>query len=219
MTRARDVANIDGVLTAKGDIYAATAASTPARLGVGSNNTVLTADSAEATGLKWATPSSGGMTLLSTTTLSGTTTTISSISQDYIDLKVVVYGTTNASNSYYPLLIPNGTTAAATWAQLVNTNGTAITQAQSDSNLTMNYNRRNQTNANNVFTFVINNYASTAMRKTFFGAGTQIGSGNQEESFSFGGFFDFNTAITSLNLTILDAGSWAGGTVLVYGVK
>ena len=54
MTRSRDVANIDGLLTAKGDIYAATAASTPARLGVGTNNQVLTADSATATGLKWA---------------------------------------------------------------------------------------------------------------------------------------------------------------------
>jgi hypothetical protein len=56
MTRSRDVANIDGILTAKGDIYAATAAATPDRLGVGANNTVLTADSATATGLKWAAP-------------------------------------------------------------------------------------------------------------------------------------------------------------------
>lgn len=61
MTRSRDVANIDGLLTTKGDIYAATAASTPARLGVGSNNTVLTADSSTATGLKWA--AAGGKVL------------------------------------------------------------------------------------------------------------------------------------------------------------
>jgi hypothetical protein len=42
-------------LTTKGDIYAASAASTPARLAVGANGTTLVADSAEATGLKWAT--------------------------------------------------------------------------------------------------------------------------------------------------------------------
>ena len=54
MTRSRDVANIDGILTTKGDIYAATAAATPDRLAVGANNTVLTADSTAATGLKWA---------------------------------------------------------------------------------------------------------------------------------------------------------------------
>lgn len=41
---------------AKGDIIAASAADTAARLAVGSNGQVLSADSAEATGLKWITP-------------------------------------------------------------------------------------------------------------------------------------------------------------------
>jgi hypothetical protein len=53
VTRARDVANIDGVLTTKGDIYAATAAATPARLGVGSNGEALVADSTTSTGLRY----------------------------------------------------------------------------------------------------------------------------------------------------------------------
>ena len=58
MSRSRDVANIDTILTTKGDIYAATAASTPARLGVGTNGQVLTAASTTATGLQWAAVSS-----------------------------------------------------------------------------------------------------------------------------------------------------------------
>jgi hypothetical protein len=46
-------------LTTKGDIFTFT--TVDARLGVGANGTVLTADSAEATGLKWAAASGGGI--------------------------------------------------------------------------------------------------------------------------------------------------------------
>jgi hypothetical protein len=42
MTRARDVANIDGLLTTTGDTYYASAAGTPARLGIGTTGQVLT---------------------------------------------------------------------------------------------------------------------------------------------------------------------------------
>ena len=48
------------LVDAKGDLIAATAADTVARLGVGTNGHVLTADSAEATGLKWAAASGSG---------------------------------------------------------------------------------------------------------------------------------------------------------------
>jgi hypothetical protein len=46
-------------IDAKGDLIGGTGADTFSRLAVGANGTVLTADSAEATGLKWATPSGG----------------------------------------------------------------------------------------------------------------------------------------------------------------
>ena len=60
------------IFDAKGDIIAATAADTASRLAVGTNGQVLTADSTEATGIKWATPSAGasGLTLIARTTFS-----------------------------------------------------------------------------------------------------------------------------------------------------
>lgn len=53
----------NALVDAKGDLLTATADNTPARLAVGANNTVLTADSSTATGLKWATPAGGGKVL------------------------------------------------------------------------------------------------------------------------------------------------------------
>jgi hypothetical protein len=49
-------------IDAKGDLIAGTGADTFSKLTVGANDTVLTADSTAATGLKWATPSAGGST-------------------------------------------------------------------------------------------------------------------------------------------------------------
>jgi hypothetical protein len=49
----------NAIVDAKGDLIAATAADTPARLAVGTNGQVLTADSTAATGLAWATASGG----------------------------------------------------------------------------------------------------------------------------------------------------------------
>jgi hypothetical protein len=67
------------ILDAKGDLITATAADTPARLAVGANNTVLTADSSTATGLKWAAAAGGGKVLqvvsANTTTQTANSTT------------------------------------------------------------------------------------------------------------------------------------------------
>lgn len=83
MTRARDVSNIDGILTTKGDIFAATAAATPDRLGVGTNGQVLTAASGQSTGLQWTTLSAAKiLQVVSTNTL--TTTTINTVT--YTDI-------------------------------------------------------------------------------------------------------------------------------------
>jgi hypothetical protein len=71
-------------LTAKGDTYVATAASTVTRLAVGSNGQVLTADSTETKGMKWATPATGSVTSITAGTglSGGTITTTGTIAID-----------------------------------------------------------------------------------------------------------------------------------------
>jgi hypothetical protein len=51
----------NSIVDAKGDLISATADNTPARLAVGADNTVLTADSSTATGLKWAAAAATGL--------------------------------------------------------------------------------------------------------------------------------------------------------------
>jgi hypothetical protein len=65
------------ILDAKGDLISATAADTPARLAVGTNGQVLTADSATSTGLKWATPAApaSGLTFIQRSTFSNVANT------------------------------------------------------------------------------------------------------------------------------------------------
>jgi hypothetical protein len=58
------------IFDAKADLLTATANDTPARLAVGTNGQVLTADSTAGTGLAWATPASGALTLIARTAFS-----------------------------------------------------------------------------------------------------------------------------------------------------
>jgi len=74
------------IVDAKGDIIAATAADAVSRLAVGTDTHVLTADSSEATGLKWVAPTAGTVTAVTGTapivSSGGTTPAISVTTND-----------------------------------------------------------------------------------------------------------------------------------------
>jgi hypothetical protein len=67
----------NAIVDAKGDLITATAADTPARLGVGTNGQVLVADSTTATGLKWAAAAAGKVLQVVSTTKTDTFSTTS----------------------------------------------------------------------------------------------------------------------------------------------
>ena len=85
-------------IDAKGDLVVGTGADTFSRLAVGTNTYVLTADSAEATGLKWAAAAGGGGKVLQV--IEGTTTTqVESTSSTFIDSNLTATITPSSASS------------------------------------------------------------------------------------------------------------------------
>jgi hypothetical protein len=208
-----DAAIAKSLVTTKGDIIAATGASTPARLAVGTNDQVLTADSTAASGVAWKTASSGGMTLLSTTTLSGATVTVSSISQSYTSLYGVIYGVTNATAVGYFALKPLGNNNVATSSVEAGSvwNNSSIWYL--DSSITI-----SRTDTTNAWFFNIGNYTSATNYKPVNFSGNFVDSNGTRVSCSGGGAIKETSAITSLTL-INTGGNLSTGTLLLYGVK
>jgi hypothetical protein len=84
-------------IDAKGDLVVGTGADTFSKLTVGANGTVLTADSAEATGLKWVTAGGGGKVLqvVSATTSTSSTTTSESFSDNNLTASITPSATSS----------------------------------------------------------------------------------------------------------------------------
>jgi hypothetical protein len=207
------------IVDAKGDIIVATAADTVSRLAVGANDTVLVADSAQATGVKWATPSSGGMTLLSTTTLSGATTTISSISQSYTDLYIAVYGVTFAADAYFMIYFQNGATYQN--QSSVVTYNTTTNNIANDAVLRPTYvNNQKAANSTNNLGLQLKNYTeAVAGYRNFIWSGFhREASSDTNRGFDGGGGLIGASAINALTFEG-NGGNFSSGTVKIWGIK
>jgi hypothetical protein len=114
-----DAAIPNALVTAKGDIIAASASAVPDNLAVGTNGQVLTADSTAALGLKWSTPTTTDLTL------SAKTANYSLVAGDVNKL------ITMSSASTTTLTVPNGVFTAG---QQINVQriGTGAVQIRND---------------------------------------------------------------------------------------
>ena len=202
-------------LTTKGDLY--TFSTSDARLGVGANGTTLVADSSEATGLKWQAASSGGMTLLSTTSLSGSSVSLTSISQDYTNLLIV--GSVINSNDVSIKMQYNSDTTAGNYSSYYHlgygddtrylqsnlTGGNIFDTLSSTTGTTKNY------CIINIYRYssAENHQAYTSARSTF--PSVTYRSYNVHHAHSG------TDAITSIQL--IASGGTLSGTIYLYGVK
>jgi hypothetical protein len=199
------------IVDAKGDIIAATAADTVSRLAVGANDTVLTADSSTATGLKWAAPSSGGMTLISTTSLSGSASVVlSSIPGTYNNLQLIIVNASVGSGGNWRLNV--APSSGSIYAVGISTSVQAQTGIAHVGETTI------YASSSTKAGYVLNIYDyASANRKYFQATGVQSTSDNA--AFIESGWIDAAAALTSLTITPSSAVNFDAGTALLYGVK
>jgi hypothetical protein len=205
--------------TTLGDLaYSSSTANTNTRLAIGSTGNVLTVAGGVPT---WAAPAGGsGMTLLSTTTISGDTT-ISSIDQTYTNLFVTVTGLTNVTGNNYQQCRINGSAGNVLGAYYGTNNATGnVDYANSViymSGLTAaNYSL--YTSDANSFTLIFNNYASTTSHKNWSLVSGYLNGSSVRGTLGGSGDYQSNTAISSLQFKG-SAYALNGGTIKVYGVK
>jgi hypothetical protein len=207
------------IVDAKGDLVAATAADTVARLGVGANGTVLTADSAETTGLKWATPASGGgMTLLSTTSLSSSSILLSSISNSYNEIWLYITDFLPSSPGGFMTARINDD-SASNQHLLGSSYGIVGTTAWDATSIQITA-PQNGATANGLTILRIPNYANADTYKIVQIASLSHSNENDDhvKYETANGFYRGTAAISSIRLAI-NSGTFSGGSVKVYGVK
>jgi hypothetical protein len=215
----------NAIVDAKGDLIGATAADTPARLAVGTNGQVLTADSTAATGLAWATASAGGMTLLQTITANNTVTayTTNTIPGTYKHILITGIGLQEGGSNDGSFSVRlNGDTgsnytryrhvvAGNTWSE----NVAYTTQmdllgvmAQSGQGV----------DAYGQIEIWLYDYAQTATNKPMFAFGSSFNASVNKKCWS-NGVWKNTAAITSITLTDTNSANFLAGTFRVYGVS
>lgn len=200
--------------TTSGDIDYYTSSTAKARIAIGSAGQVLTV----AAGIpSWATPSSGGMTLISTTTLTGASVTLSSIPQTYNDLRLVIREFKPATDAQQGRMYINGDSGANRYraTQLTNANSSFVDNfvdlitSPNDNSVATGLSIIDIPDYTNTTTWKITNIVSLAVNET------------TTTNFNLNVRWAVYNQIAAISSLVLfpSSGNWTSGTALLYGVK
>lgn len=209
-------------LTTKGDLY--TFSTSDTRLGVGANDTVLTADSTAATGLKWAAAAAGGsMTLLSTTSVTASSSiTVSSISQSYKHLLVEIWGAKGGNDGGGIKINSSVAPTAGDFKQYSSENTSSTSAGTGFASATIWPNSpsyETSDGAKNYGFILFRNYTNTSQMKWAETGSTYVQNSSYVKG-TRGNFFWNITAAINQIVYAPASGSWdAVGEIKIYGVN
>jgi hypothetical protein len=204
-------------LTTKGDLY--TYSTADARLGVGTNGQLLTADSAEATGLKWVTPAAAasGLTLVKTQTIGSAVSAVTvtgAFSSTYDNYLITVSnGSGTVAGGYCKLTL--GSTAAGYYQcgyyMFYGSSTVTGSNINNGANWEGSYFSANNHSANIILQSPFLSKA-TIFENTFTSADSTTYTARQQ------GFLNNTTSYTAFTLTTA-GGTITGGEIRVYGYQ
>jgi hypothetical protein len=214
------------LLTTKGDIIVATGNATLVRQGVGANGTVLTANSAQADGVEWATPASAveNFVLLSSATPSGSTYTVSGLS-GYNQIVVTIADAGYSGSINGSCLLRFNSDAGANYEfggfNIVSATTYAPGNSVGTGSMTQNHfilGTYSQSTSSLMFGYAKINGANGSGKKVVqtLGGGAVAGSDFQAQR-ALGGIYNSTSVISSVSLIISTGASFNSGTVRVYG--
>jgi hypothetical protein len=213
-------------IDAKGDLVPGTGADTFSRLAVGANDTVLTADSTAATGLKWAAVAGGGSnwSLLNSggTALTGADTiTVSGISGKN-KIMVIIDSASAGASSYYQWRF-NADSGATVYRYATGGN-IAFPTTYATSQLSAAYNEgdsvyfaNSSTNgASAMSAGLMIDGANAAGVKAFYShSGATAAGGNGAAAYQISGVYTGSSTISSVSI-ISSSGNFDAGKIYVY---
>jgi hypothetical protein len=204
--------------TTAGDIDYYTTSTAKARVGIGTAGQVLQVNSG-ATAPEWATPSSGGMTLISTTTLTGASVTLSSIPATYKDLLIIIRDFKPTDDSRNLRMRFNADATASRHASTTTLSTSSNAQTFSADDLIVAATTDN-TSVSNLSQIYIPDYANATTWKMMNNFSISVDP-TTATSFRYSaayGFYNQTAAISSLKFNA-NSGDLTSGSVLLYGVK